>query len=72
MAIVKQIKMEMSKKIAPKSSTSLVYTMNDELFSIATYREGDDTGEYGTKQSLQFNHDMAKQLRDALSIFLKS
>lgn len=72
MAIVKQIKIDMSKKIAPKSSTSLVYTMDDEYFSITTYREGDDTGEYGTKQSLQFDHDMARQLYDAISKFLNN
>lgn len=48
------------------------YKFNDEFYSIWTYKSGDIKGEYGTKQNLQFDNQMAIRLVETLEEFINN
>ena len=68
MAIIDVIR-KTDKKITANSHTVMDYNYNDEFFSMWSYKSGDLYGDYGTKQSLQFNKEIALELKNALEKF---
>lgn len=46
------------------------YDMDDQLFTIWSYKQGDLDRTEGVKQNMQFDKEMARKLRDALNQFL--
>lgn len=48
------------------------YNFDDSYYSVWTYKSGDTEGEYGTKQSLQFDKQIAKELIKTLEEFVNS
>ena len=59
-----------AKTIRIGSHTVADYNMDREFFSIWTYRENDPLCQSGCPQNMQFDHTVARDLRDALNIFL--
>lgn len=47
------------------------YDMDDQFFSIWSYRQGDLDRVKGGSQNMQFDKEMVRKLRDALNLFLK-
>ena len=54
-------------------TTSIVadYDMDDQFFSIWSYKQGDLDRTEGVKQNMQFDKEIARKLRDALNQFLQ-
>lgn len=59
------------KEIQANSLTVADYNMDEQYFSIWSYKQGDLNRIEGAKQNLQFDKEMARKLRDALNDFLK-
>ena len=58
------------KDIHVNSSIVADYDMDDQFFSIWSYKQGDLDRTEGVKQNMQFDKEMARELRDALDQFL--
>lgn len=59
-----------SKDITPNASIVADYNMDDKYFSIWSYKKGDISRSGTCSQNMQFDKDIARQLRDALNQFL--
>lgn len=59
-----------SKDINPNSSIVADYNMDDQYFSIWSYKNGDLSRSGNCSQNMQFDKTTARQLRDALNKFL--
>lgn len=58
------------KVIRIASHTAADYNMDHQYFSIWTYRESAPLCHGGCPQNMQFDHALARELRDALNVFL--
>ena len=70
LAIIKILE-PVNKDISTSTSVVAEYDMNENFFSIWSYKEGDVCKTEGVKQNMQFDKEIARQLRDALNVFLK-
>lgn len=59
-----------SKDINPNADIVADYNMDDKYFSIWSYKKGDISRSGTCSQNMQFDKDIARQLRDALNQFL--
>ena len=59
-----------SKNIQPNSDIAADYGMDDTYFSIWSYKKGDLSRSGNCSQNMQFDKEIARQLRDALNEFL--
>jgi len=58
------------KDIRINASSVADFDMDDQFFSIWSYRQGDLDRTKGGSQNMQFDKEMARKLRDALNQFL--
>ena len=70
MAIIKLLKKDSSKAYPMRGETSADYNFYGEYFSVWSYKDGDLSQSGVCTQNMQFNKEIAKQLRDALNDFL--
>ena len=59
-----------SKDIKPNANIVADYNMDDKYFSIWSYKKGDIYRTGNCSQNMQFDKEIARQLRDALNQFL--
>ena len=59
-----------SKNIKPNADIVADYGMDDTYFSIWSYKKGDLSRSGNCSQNMQFDKEIARQLRDALNEFL--
>lgn len=71
MAIIDDIRKK-DKDIRANTHTVMDYNFDENYYSIWTYKSGDVDGEYGTKQSLQFDKKIAKKLIRTLQDFVNN
>lgn len=70
MAIIKEL---VSCEDTPQNRTSVSadYCYDRNLFQIRTYKAGDQTRSEGSKQNIQIDKNMAKEIIEKLQIFIK-
>lgn len=70
MAVVKKLYFEKGKSIPKQSEIVAEYNMDNEYFSIWSYKKGDFQRAESSKQNIQFDSKIAEELYEALGQFL--
>ena len=70
MAVIRELLHTPGKAIPTQTETVADYNMDDQYFSLWSYKNGDIQRAGNCHQNMQFNKEHARELRDLLNKFL--